>query len=90
MTLQKSLTNAFQFHKGTIKTLLTNLLINFVFYFNSIKVQLKPQLVLCDNHQQLYFNSIKVQLKRVALPLTRMTSRFQFHKGTIKTSDSRS
>ena len=32
------------------------------------------------------FNSIKVQLKRIWSPTCTITSKFQFHKGTIKTN----
>ena len=33
----------------------------------------------------LYFNSIKVRLKHTAVESSDGTTRFQFHKGTIKT-----
>ena len=34
----------------------------------------------------LYFNSIKVQLKRAYGSLVYLDEKFQFHKGTIKTT----
>ena len=54
----------FQFHKGTIKTVLRLLLDDDYPYFNSIKVRLK---LMSDVYYQLQgcnFNSIKVRLKR--------------------------
>ena len=54
-------------------------------YFNSIKVQLRQiipliLLLICSN-----FNSIKVQLRHFISLHTNNVSKFQFHKGTIKT-----
>ena len=56
----------FQFHKGTIRTLLLRNGRRLHLDFNSIKVQLEqalPELLLC---QYTYFNSIKVQLEQIA------------------------
>ena len=53
----------FQFHKGTIKTLLLRLKNLAIRYFNSIKVQLKRKRPTLTTNFYKYFNSIKVQLK---------------------------
>ena len=53
----------FQFHKGTIKTIIVSLFVLCLKDFNSIKVQLKPIELLILNLFVLHFNSIKVQLK---------------------------
>ena len=54
--------------------------------FNSIKVRLKlshhPTMV----ERRRHFNSIKVRVKRQMRQRMLMTTVFQFHKGTIKTS----
>ena len=78
----------FQFHKGTIKTLLCMLLYSFVsLYFNSIKVQLKRHFRR-KSAWALQFQFHKGTIKtvdanyRIALS----SSTFQFHKGTIKTA----
>ena len=54
--------------------------------FNSIKVQLEQ-----DNPREVcrklnYFNSIKVQLERINPQVNTNFQKFQFHKGTIRTS----
>ena len=54
-------------------------------HFNSIKVQLELTVVFPSLTLLINFNSIKVQLEplvRVSVPVA---SRFQFHKGTIRT-----
>ena len=56
-------TAAFQFHKGTIKTLCVLVLCRAQRYFNSIKVRLKPTLAMQPYIILVYFNSIKVRLK---------------------------
>ena len=54
----------FQFHKGTIKTLARMFWRSSLHrYFNSIKVQLKLEIVSFSFVSNQYFNSIKVQLK---------------------------
>ena len=76
----------FQFHKGTIKTLLLPLILLLQMNFNSIKVRLKP--IVCSSRVVMVvnFNSIKVRLKLTILnSQQRLYSVFQFHKGTIKT-----
>ena len=86
MERRKDRRTIFQFHKGTIKTaVMTNR--TFVLrYFNSIKVQLGQ---LYPNQLTIYhtnFNSIKVQLRPYTPPSSDSNSKFQFHKGTIKTA----
>ena len=53
--------------------------------FNSIKVQVKP-LIILGASGRYRFNSIKVQVKHPVSPLVRNAVAFQFHKGTSKTS----
>ena len=76
----------FQFHKGTIKTLLSRYCLHklrvFQFHKGTIKTQRNTKLRPFPQ----YFNSIKVRLKRFALELVGCVLEFQFHKGTIKTS----
>ena len=55
----------FQFHNGTIKTLMQANLIDPPNDFNSIMVQLKPSLAILFCHHRKHFNSIMVQLKHV-------------------------
>ena len=84
---RKNHTCQFQFHKGSIKTRCRwadgSL---YAFYFNSIKVRLRP-----SNHGVLNplspdFNSIKVRLRRRKPQSSRnVWILFQFHKGSIKT-----
>ena len=54
----------FQFHKGTIKTLLLPLCSSLSTNFNSIKVRLKLQGGTMGAPSPRHFNSIKVRLKR--------------------------
>ena len=54
----------FQFHKGTIKTLVRNFTLNIVYYFNSIKVRLKltiGSLHVCLFKFQFHKGTIKTQ-----------------------------
>ena len=53
--------------------------------FNSIKVQLKPNIEADTWKKQHDFNSIKVQLKLSPILEVCLLLKFQFHKGTIKT-----
>ena len=77
----------FQFHKGTIKTLLTTPFTSRRQHFNSIKVRLKlPDSNISVSAKQ-HFNSIKVRLKHLSCLVDSVLSEFQFHKGTIKTGD---
>ena len=77
----------FQFHKGTIKT--ASILDAYKLYlnFNSIKVRLKPYCNEYASQLDDNFNSIKVRLKLFAHNIIVALDKFQFHKGTIKTSD---
>ena len=54
-------------------------------YFNSIKVQLELSTSMPYISYVDYFNSIKVQLELIAMKSGNLLSRFQFHKGTIRT-----
>ena len=58
-----------------------------LFYFNSIKVQLKREGSVPCQSDVSDFNSIKVQLKQRRLLVISLPRQFQFHKGTIKTRD---
>ena len=78
----------FQFHKGTIRTFMRwALVFQTTFYFNSIKVRLEPYAPDIDFVFQFYFNSIKVRLERMRRSRRSSASQFQFHKGTIRTSE---
>ena len=55
-------------------------------YFNSIKVRLELDKQAHSDDEDGYFNSIKVRLEPDAFLLfQKELSRFQFHKGTIRT-----
>ena len=54
---------AFQFHKGTIRTVVSSLVSCCYTYFNSIKVQLEPAALFAKILAFSHFNSIKVQLE---------------------------
>ena len=75
----------FQFHKGTIKTLFYLAHYKSSLNFNSIKVRLKPPIVIIVVFYNYNFNSIKVRLKPVLIVNNALQRKFQFHKGTIKT-----
>ena len=53
----------FQFHKGTIRTIVIILILLLTFNFNSIKVRLEPVLANIYRSTCRYFNSIKVRLE---------------------------
>ena len=78
----------FQFHKGTIRTTICNCKIRHYRHFNSIKVQLEQFVPKTITLLYLYFNSIKVQLEQPSRSRKRRARKFQFHKGTIRTSPS--
>ena len=59
-------------------------MVQYIFYFNSIKVQLKRFVINPTISFLRNFNSIKVQLKRSLVIIVSFYSVFQFHKGTIK------
>ena len=75
----------FQFHKGTIRTRHSDKSIIYNLHFNSIKVRL--ELIVLKKEGMLLddFNSIKVRLERSTFIITASSTRFQFHKGTIRT-----
>ena len=76
----------FQFHKGTIKTILRRRCLPMHTYFNSIKVRLKHWFIENEGieHQfQFHKGTIKTCV-RSSKP--RRAGVFQFHKGTIKTA----
>ena len=75
----------FQFHKGTIRTIVLFHSLIILVYFNSIKVQLELIFPSDEIKTQLNFNSIKVQLELTTLFLYSVSVIFQFHKGTIRT-----
>ena len=78
----------FQFHKGTIRTRRHNECRNYRPYFNSIKVRLERG--GCQDHYfaNVYFNSIKVRLELAEdYKLSSLLAAFQFHKGTIRTTE---
>ena len=76
----------FQFHKGTIKTLVRQIYAETLVYFNSIKVRLKlylsKNLIYKTNSFQFHKGTIKTDLSFTS---KFTASVFQFHKGTIKT-----
>ena len=78
--------NEFQFHKGTIRTLLSwfsfEVLCLFQFHKGTIRTwkRLRSPLLVCT-----YFNSIKVRLELFVVIINVRFKLFQFHKGTIRT-----
>ena len=79
-------TDRFQFHKGTIRTVIS--ITSFLFFanFNSIKVQLELYLHSYLRQSRQNFNSIKVQLEHDSVFRQVFQPLFQFHKGTIRTN----
>ena len=75
----------FQFHKGTIRTILFQVFSLAFQDFNSIKVQLEPGNLFVFLFILLHFNSIKVQLELSTVWCCNSSPIFQFHKGTIRT-----
>ena len=79
-------TSVFQFHYGSIRTPLTGRIIMRQFCFNSIKVQLEPQILdipICGTFRfQFHKGSIRTT---TANKKTRGFALFQFHKGSIRT-----
>ena len=53
----------FQFHKGTIRTMISCIHVPSHIHFNSIKVRLELRLIIGDCFLLFYFNSIKVRLE---------------------------
>ena len=79
--------NAFQFHKGTIKTVIRTRFNVCCVNFNSIKVRLKldstPSVPTLFSVFQFHKGTIKTTS---CLAETLIEDLFQFHKGTIKTT----
>ena len=76
---------AFQFHKGTSKTVFLVQLILTFRCFNSIKVRVKLMMMFCLLMSIVCFNSIKVRVKHMSRHILFSSPLFQFHKGTSKT-----
>ena len=57
----------FQFHKGTIRTVLLLPIHSVLLYFNSIKVRLELKKDIATLTKEWHFNSIKVRLERKSL-----------------------
>ena len=77
----------FQFHKGTIRTFLAQVLqVLCVQHFNSIKVQLELRWVLFISSTLTTFQFHKGTIRTTwMLREKRIGHQFQFHKGTIRT-----
>ena len=74
----------FQFHYGTIKSIMVVLLLNLVRYFNSTMVRLKAVRQTDSRTVENDFNSTMVRLKGCKGRMKLETHQFQFHYGTIK------
>ena len=81
--------SSFQFHKGTIKTVIVKDVVVLCLGFNSIKVRLRRNNLTDYMYSQPCFNSIKVRLRHETALCDCVQGVFQFHKGTIKTVDCR-
>ena len=76
----------FQFHKGTIRTGKIIKFNGLRLHFNSIKVRLELRLAAFSLLHLHYFNSIKVRLELRYFVVGEYGTKFQFHKGTIRTT----
>ena len=77
---------AFQFHKGTIRTLQMNLGVGEYKEFQFHKGTIRTGEPTTGSMPIIDFNSIKVRLELTGLDLRRYVEySFQFHKGTIRT-----
>ena len=63
-TAQTLSVRIFQFHKGTIRTMMQDMAAKHPEYFNSIKVRLELIVLFHFLNVMCYFNSIKVRLER--------------------------
>ena len=111
MMLRFIMCKIFQFHKGAIRTSLSEQEEYLKSYFNSIKVRLEQKknflesLLPFSDFNSIkvrlelkcvqpvwilfsHFNSIKVRLEHSCQERTEAASRFQFHKGAIRTPTS--
>ena len=79
-------TSTFQFHKGTIRTVVNVNSSPDVMYFNSIKVRLEPIPKRLAYASLLFqFHKGTIRTFAGAKALVKGFSTFQFHKGTIRT-----
>ena len=74
----------FQFHYGTIKSVILHRFEVDPLYFNSTMVRLKESNFPFVGTDIEYFNSTMVRLKGVPTPCVFLHAKFQFHYGTIK------
>ena len=77
----------FQFHKGAIRTLVDRTPCTLDSYFNSIKVRLEHGKLVILHLVIGNFNSIKVRLEQDLGQKENVATRFQFHKGAIRTAE---
>ena len=79
----------FQFHKGTIRTLLLReCVLSLLADFNSIKVRLEPSYPSINTARKMKFQFHKGTIRtNFFVPSWRRRCRFQFHKGTIRTAE---
>ena len=76
----------FQFHKGTIRTMVRMAILSSVPAFQFHKGTIRTGLLREIQASQSYFNSIKVRLEPQKQGQNeKQVPRFQFHKGTIRT-----
>ena len=75
----------FQFHKGTIRTLKLDILLQKLFLFQFHKGTIRTIVLTLLRVFFLAFNSIKVQLEPGLIAGAGSLIGFQFHKGTIRT-----
>ena len=76
----------FQFHKGTIKTEVFDMMTTGESHFNSIKVRLKHKVLSALSSIFHLFQFHKGTIKTTSSSISQVSYfLFQFHKGTIKT-----
>ena len=75
----------FQFHKGTIRTIIPTEFFEIRSIFQFHKGTIRTRYLLTYSCILPYFNSIKVQLELIILAVLCQSVEFQFHKGTIRT-----
>ena len=75
----------FQFHKGTIRTLLCPNPDGYCLQFQFHKGTIRTPYPCIPSSTPPYFNSIKVQLEPDDCRIVQFLQLFQFHKGTIRT-----
>ena len=79
-------TYLFQFHKGAIRTLLSNLSENVTLNFNSIKVRLEQSIAdhSFEGYSRFQFHKGAIRTFGAVIQ-SRKNDKFQFHKGAIRT-----